>query len=138
MRFEDGDCLPIEVTFREPGGEYWHCSLAALPRQGDGVYIASAPKGTKHVVHNITHHVGGASHRIEIDVVRSGESPRKLHIAWNETKTVGIVCEDGQLAYELRKGALNSLGIVTGAFVEAWADMTVDDNCTTEEVELPR
>jgi len=59
------------------------------------------------------------------------------HIAWNEARTVGVICEDHQLAYELRKGASNSLGIVTGPFVEAWAEMTVDDNCTIQTVEIP-
>lgn len=61
---------------------------------------------------------------------------RFYSIAWNEAKTVGVICKEHQLAYELRKGALNSLGIVTGDFVEAWADMTVDDNCTIEHVVL--
>lgn len=55
-------------------------------------------------------------------------------ICWNEAKTVGIICEDDQLAYELRKGAMNPLGIVTPAFMDAWGDMTADDNCTKEKV----
>lgn len=61
---------------------------------------------------------------------------RELHIAWNEARTVGVICEDRQMVYELRKGANNSLGIVTGEFCEAWAEMTADDNCTIEDVRL--
>lgn len=56
-------------------------------------------------------------------------------ICWNEAKTVGIICEDDQLAYELRKGAMNPLGIVTPAFMDAWGDMTADDNCTIEKID---
>lgn len=62
-------------------------------------------------------------------------------IVWNEAKTIGIIInmpsepeDEWQLAYELRKGALNCLGLVTGDFVEAWAEMTADDNCTIEEL----
>lgn len=62
-------------------------------------------------------------------------------ICWNEKKTVGvIVVEDYDhvgLTYELRKGALNSLGVVTPDFVEAWAEMTAEDNCTIEKIEIP-
>ncbi len=61
-------------------------------------------------------------------------------ICWNERKTVGvIVIEDHEhvgLTYELRKGALNSLGVVDPQFVEAWAEMTAHDNCTIEKVNL--
>lgn len=61
-------------------------------------------------------------------------------ICWNEAKTVGIIVkEDAEhvgLTYELRKGALNSLGVVSGDFVEAWAEMTADDNCTIECIDL--
>lgn len=60
----------------------------------------------------------------------------KLWIAWNEEKTVGVICQEYQLAYELRKGAMNPLGIVTYEFVDAWGDMTANDNCTIQEVEL--
>ena len=56
-----------------------------------------------------------------------------VSIVWNEANSVGVACRDAQLAYELRKGALNPLGIVSGAFVEAWADMTAEDNCTIRE-----
>lgn len=56
-------------------------------------------------------------------------------ICWNEAKTVGIICEDDQLAYELRKGAMNPLGIVSSAFMDAWGDMTADDNCTIEKLD---
>lgn len=58
------------------------------------------------------------------------------HIAWNQDRTVGVICEDPQMAYELRKGAHNTLGIVSDEFVEAWAEMTALDNCTTEEIEV--
>lgn len=63
-------------------------------------------------------------------------------ICWNEAKTVGIIVnesvEDYQgLTYELRKGALNTLGVVSADFVEAWAEMTADDNCTIEDIDSP-
>ena len=63
---------------------------------------------------------------------------KTYHIAWNEARTVGVICEDPQMAYELRKGANNSLGIVTGDFCEAWAEMTADDNCTIETVTMTK
>lgn len=64
--------------------------------------------------------------------------PRQEYsIAWNERKTVGVIVKEDEehrgLTYELRKGALNSLGVVTGDFVEAWAEMTADDNCTLQK-----
>lgn len=74
--------------------------------------------------------------RVALGSKPAPEQPKTYHIAWNEARTVGVICEDQQMAYELRKGALNSLGIVTGDFVEAWAEMTVDDNCTIQDVEI--
>ncbi|RWN60186.1 hypothetical protein [Mesorhizobium sp.] len=70
MNVEDGDELPIRVTFECLSGDYWNCQLAVMPHVGDTVVIASAPKGTEHVVHRIIHHVGGANHRIVIKVSR--------------------------------------------------------------------
>ncbi|MBY5863235.1 hypothetical protein [Rhizobium leguminosarum] len=69
---------------------------------------------------------------------------RKYRIAWNEARTIGVIvkddrdsdCEFAQLAYELRKGALNTLGVVSYEFVDAWGDMTADDNCTIEDITL--
>ena len=61
-------------------------------------------------------------------------------IVWNEKKTVGIVLnlenntDNEAMAYELRKGALNSLGILHSDIVEGWAEFTADDNCTIETV----
>lgn len=73
MNIEDGDELPIRVAFEEEGGEpYWHYQLAALPHVGNMVIIGAAPKGVRHVVRRIDHHVGGASHRIVIIVAREG------------------------------------------------------------------
>lgn len=62
-------------------------------------------------------------------------------ICWNEAKTVGVIVDETNpdylgLTYELRKGACNTLGVVSVDFVEAWGDMTADDNCTVEVVEL--
>ena len=61
-------------------------------------------------------------------------------ICWNEAKTIGVIVKEDAnhvgLTYELRKGALNSLGIVTPDFVEAWAEMTAEDNCTIQKVTL--
>lgn len=60
-------------------------------------------------------------------------------IVWNQQKTVGIVLnfedqnDTSQMAYELRKGALNSLGLINHDFVKSWAEMTADDNCTIED-----
>lgn len=63
---------------------------------------------------------------------------KTYHIAWNEARTVGVICEDPQMAYELRKGASNCLGIVTGDFCEAWGDMTANDACTIETVTMAK
>lgn len=61
-------------------------------------------------------------------------------IVWNEAKTIGIIIkEDNErlgLAYELRKGSLNTLGAITSDFAEAWGDMTADENCTIEIVNI--
>lgn len=66
MNIEDGDDLPIGVTIKDDNGRYWHCQMAALPRAGEVLVLASAPKGTTHTVEQIIHHVGGANHRIVI------------------------------------------------------------------------
>nr|WP_295468867.1 hypothetical protein [Mesorhizobium sp.] len=72
MNIEDGHDLPLRATFEEEGGTpYWHHHLAALPHVGDTVILGSAPKGIRHVVRRIDHHVGGASHRIVISVAQS-------------------------------------------------------------------
>lgn len=63
---------------------------------------------------------------------------RAYHIVWNEAKTEGFVTTDGQLAYEVRKGAVDNCyngeleeqSVVGIAFAEKW----VDDNCTIETV----
>ncbi len=59
-----------------------------------------------------------------------------MQIVWNEDKSVGILVKDDQLAYELRKGSANTLGIVSPEFMDAWAEMTAADVCTIEEVEF--
>lgn len=67
MNIDDRDDLPIRATFEEEvSGAYWHCHLAAVPHVGDTVTIGAAPKGVRHVVMRIDHHVGGASHHISI------------------------------------------------------------------------
>lgn len=72
MNIEDGDDLPIQVTFQEEDGEpYWHYQLAALPHVGHTVVIGAAPKGVRHIVRSIDHHVGGGSHRIVIIVAQA-------------------------------------------------------------------
>ncbi len=72
MNMEDGDELPLSVTFEEEGGgSYWYYRVAALPHPGDTVIIGAAPQGTRHVVRRIDHHVGGASHRMVIVVART-------------------------------------------------------------------
>lgn len=62
-------------------------------------------------------------------------------VCWNEAKTIGVIVKEDDehkgLTYELRKGALNTLGVVTPDFMDAWGDMTAEDNCTIETVELP-
>lgn len=63
-------------------------------------------------------------------------------IAWNEAKTIGVIVKEDEgsdrigLTYELRKGAMNTLGVVTPDFMDAWGDMTADDNCTVETVKI--
>lgn len=56
-------------------------------------------------------------------------------IVWNESKTEGFITTDEQLAYEVRKSAVDNCfdkdgrcSTVGQAFCEAWAQ----DNCTTE------
>lgn len=67
----------------------------------------------------------------------SGVLSKKRFIVWrNEEKTIGVIVEEYQLAYELRKGSMNSLGIVDGPFMDAWGDLTADDVCIIEEVQL--
>jgi 5-methylcytosine-specific restriction endonuclease McrA len=63
----------------------------------------------------------------------------KAYIVWNEARTEGFVTVDKQLAYEVRKSASSNCfdqdgrqSTVGQAFCEAY----VDDNCTTEEVEV--
>lgn len=71
MNIEDGDELPIRVTFEDEGGDlYWHYRMAVVPHVGDTVIIGAAPKGIRHVARRIDHHVGGASHRIVVVVAR--------------------------------------------------------------------
>lgn len=77
MNIEDGDSLPIHVTFEEEDSEsYWHCQLAVLPHIGDTIVIGAAPKGVRHIVKRVDHHVGGASHRIVILIARTPCPPR--------------------------------------------------------------
>ena len=59
MNIEDGYDLPLRVTFQEEGKTpYWPHHLAALPHVGDTIILGSAPKGIRHVVRRIDHHVG--------------------------------------------------------------------------------
>lgn len=63
-------------------------------------------------------------------------------IVWkNEHKNLGIIVNEENenylgLSHELRKGALNTLGVVSAAFMEAWGDMTAYNNCIVETVNL--
>lgn len=80
MNVEDGYDLPLRVTFEEEGGDpYWHYNLAVLPHVGDRIILGSAPKGVKHIVCAIDHHVGAASHRIVIAVRRVSEDPASIN-----------------------------------------------------------
>lgn len=62
-------------------------------------------------------------------------------IVWNTAKTIGIILnfedelDNGALAYELRKGASNPLGLIDGIFMEAWNEFTCEDACTIENLE---
>jgi hypothetical protein len=63
---------------------------------------------------------------------------RPYHIVWNESKTEGFVTTDGQLAYEVRKGADTNCCTEDGepapvavAFIHRW----IDDSCTIETVD---
>jgi hypothetical protein len=56
------------------------------------------------------------------------------YIVWNDDRSVGLVVTNYQLAYELRKGASNTLGMIDVDLMEAWGDATSEDNCTIEEI----
>lgn len=59
------------------------------------------------------------------------------YIVWKDVeRTVGMIVNDSQLAYELRKGALNTLGMIEPDLMEAWAEATAYDNCFIEKVEI--
>lgn len=61
----------------------------------------------------------------------------KRYIVWrNAEKTQGFIVDDAQLAYEMRKGASNTLGMIEYELLEAWNEATVDDDCIIEEVTL--
>lgn len=69
----------------------------------------------------------------------------KYRIAWNEARTIGVIVKDdrdsegefAQLVYELRKGSMNTLGVVSSEFMDAWGDLTANDACTIQDVTLP-
>ncbi|RWB95576.1 MAG: hypothetical protein EOQ56_27905 [Mesorhizobium sp.] len=72
MNIEDGDELPLCVTFEEEhdDGDAWHLYLSVLPRVGDQLVLGPARKGLEHKVTRIVHFIGGASHRIIVKIER--------------------------------------------------------------------
>jgi|TARA_R110000851_G_scaffold32845_5_gene87880 hypothetical protein len=64
-----------------------------------------------------------------------------MKIVWNDTKTIGIAVnfpeenDENGVAYELRKGSSNTLGLIDEHFMEAWSEMTAFHNC--EIVDIP-
>lgn len=64
------------------------------------------------------------------------ESP-KLYIVWNQEKTLAVVTNDRQLAYEARKGADTNCAFENGtqcATAVGFVEDTGDENCTMEEL----
>ena len=63
--FEDTMRPSIRVSFQDwiDSAKYWHRNLQCLPPVGATVIIDSAPKGTRHEITSIEHHVG-SEHRI--------------------------------------------------------------------------
>lgn len=59
----------------------------------------------------------------------------KRYIVWkNDEREIGIVTTDAQLAYELRKGTMNTLGLISYEFMDSWGDITADYDCIIEEM----
>lgn len=55
----------IRVTFQDwvDSATYWHRNLQCLPPVGAVLIIDSAPKGTRHEILSVEHHIG-SEHRI--------------------------------------------------------------------------
>lgn len=65
---------------------------------------------------------------------------RKVYIVWNEMRSEGYVTFDRQVAYEARKGSDSNCFDVDGnrmRLAQAFCELTGEDSCTIEEVDLP-
>jgi len=60
---------------------------------------------------------------------------KTYYIVWNESKTIGFITTEYQLAYEARKGSDSNCydenGIVS-KIAKAFCEATINDNCTIE------
>jgi hypothetical protein len=64
---------------------------------------------------------------------------RKYYIVWNADKTEGFVTADYQIAYEARKGSDSNCYNIDGkpsCLAMAFCDITCEENCTVEEINL--
>ena len=63
----------------------------------------------------------------------------KISIVWNEAKTEGYATIYPEVAYEARKGADSNCFSRHGEqmkLAQAFCDITADENCTIQEVEI--
>lgn len=64
----------------------------------------------------------------------------KAYLVWNESRTEGIVVTDPGVAYEARKGASSNCFDRDGRqskLAQYFCDLTADEPCEIEEIELP-
>jgi len=61
----------------------------------------------------------------------------KIFVVLDPTKEVGMATTDKQMAYEMRKGAHNTLGIVSDQLLEAWNEYSAEHACVTIEIDIP-
>lgn len=63
--FEQSLKPSIRVTFQDwmDPTQYWHRDLQCLPPVGAALIIDTAPKGTRHEIVGVEHHIG-SEHRI--------------------------------------------------------------------------
>lgn len=65
----------------------------------------------------------------------------KIYLVWTANRTEGFFTTDGQVAYEARKGSQSNCFYADGTqshLAQAFCDLTVDDACVIEEIDVNR
>lgn len=65
----------------------------------------------------------------------------KIFLVWNGARTEGFFTTEKQVAYEARKGSDTNCFYADGTqshLAQAFCDITVDDACMMEEIDVPR